>query len=122
MRESEKVVAILNGKKAAIYCRVDGGGSAETRRQVLEAQRCRLKRRAGERKIQIAAYYEDNGYSGNDLDRPGLAQLLADHRKGMFDAVLVVNRSRLYRGNSQGEPQWPFQIDSLNPLEHDMIQ
>jgi site-specific DNA recombinase len=86
-------VVILKEKKAAIYCRSDSGRSAETRQQVLEAQRHRLKRYAEERGMQITAYYEDNGYSGNDLSRPGLAKLMADHKKGMFDVVLVVNRS-----------------------------
>ena len=90
--------------------------------EVITISASRLKRYAEERGMQITAYYEDNGYSGNDLSRPGLAKLMADHKKGMFDVVLVVNRSRLYRGNSQNEPQWPFQIDSLNPLEHDTVR
>lgn len=61
--------------RVAIYCRVDGGGSLEMRRAALDMQRCELEHYAVEKGFQISGYYEDNGFSGHDLSRPGLTQL-----------------------------------------------
>lgn len=99
--------------RVAIYCRVDGGGSLEMRRAALDMQRCELEHYAVEKGFQISGYYEDNGFSGHDLSRPGLTQLRIDYDSGSFERVLVVNRNRLYRGNLWSEPHWPFPIYSL---------
>lgn len=85
-------------------------------------QRQRLEHYAKEEGIQISGYYEDNGLSGHDLSRPGLKQLMEAYLAGIFEQVLVVSRDRLYRGTRWDEPQWPFQLYSLNELEHSPIR
>lgn len=112
----------MQGKRTAIYCRVDSGGSSATRREALEMQKRELEHYAKKQGFQIAGYYEDDGYSGHDWDRPGFVQLLKDHKAGEFEQVLVVNRSRLYRGSHWNEPKWPFQVCSVNQLERDLIR
>ena len=104
----------MMGLRAALYCRVDGGGNAEMRRSVLAAQALRLERCAADRKLRISGLYVDDGCSGCGLNRPGLDRLLKDYASGAFDVVLVVSRSRLYRGRG---PQWPFPICSLRSQE-----
>lgn len=44
--------------------------------------------------------YDDGGYSGGNLERPGLQQLLADVRAGRIDVVVVYKIDRLTRSLS----------------------
>lgn len=106
----------------AIYCRVDRGGNSEMRRNALEMQKRKLQLYAAAKGLPISGYYEDDGFPGHDLNRPGLTQLLADYHAGAFEQVLVVSRSRLYRGNRWNEPQWPFQICSVKQLGDDLVR
>lgn len=107
----------MERKRVAIYCRVDRGGSPEMRQEVLELQKRRLELYAQKRRFQILGYYEDDGFPGHDLTRPGLIQMVKDYQAGMFQQVLIVDRSRLYRGSRWNEPRWPFSVCSLNQLE-----
>lgn len=112
----------MQEKRTAIYCRVDRGGSSEMRRDMLELQKRKLERYAAVKGLRISGYYEDDGFPGHDLNRPGLTRLLADYHAGVFERVLVVNRSRLYRGSRWNEPQWPFRVCSVKQLEHNLIR
>ncbi len=105
------------GKRVAVYCRVDAGGSPEARLEALSVQRQRLENYAQRRGLEISGCYGDNGLPGNEEERPGMKQLMRDYQEGLFEEVLVVNRSRLYRGSREKEPSWPFLICSLNELE-----
>lgn len=107
----------MQRKRAAIYCRVDVGGEPEMYQQVLSRQRSRLEVFAREHDIKITGYYEDAGYAGHDLARPGLQRMLTDWRAEKFDTVLVVKRTRLFRGSIWEEPKWPFPILSVNKLD-----
>ena len=102
----------MQGKRTAVYCRVDKGGNSEMRRDALEMQKRKLERYAAGKGLPITGYYEDDGFPGQDLNRPGLTRLLNDYHAGVFEQVLVMNRSRLYRGSRWNEPQWPFQVCS----------
>ena len=62
----------MQGKRTAIYCRVDRGGNSEMRRDALEMQKRKLERYAAEKGLPITGYYEDDGFPGQDLNRPGL--------------------------------------------------
>ena len=104
----------MESKDVAVYCRVDRGACPEARPDTLEIQRKKLERYAQVKGLCIVKYYEDNGFSGCDSERPGLLQMIKDYEAGVFTRVLVVNEDRLYRGNRQN---WPFPIISLNPLE-----
>ena len=112
----------MPGKRTAVYCRVDRGGNSEMRRDALEMQKRKLERYAAEKGLPITGYYEDDGFPGQELNRPGLTRLLNDYHAGVFEQVLVMNRSRLYRGSRWNEPQWPFQVCSVKQLEHDLVR
>ena len=112
----------MQGKRTAIYCRVDSGGNSEMRRDTLKMQKRKLEGYAAAKGFQISGYYEDDGFPGHDLNRPGLTRLLNDYHAGVFEQVLVVNCSRLYRGCRWNEPQWPFQVCSVKQLEHNLIR
>lgn len=104
----------MESKHVAVYCRVDCGACPEVRRDALEMQRKKLEQYAQVKDLHIVKYYEDDGFSGRDSERPGLIQMIKDYEAGVFTCVLVVNRDRLYRG---GRQNWPFPIISLNTLE-----
>lgn len=108
---------MIQEKRIVIYCRVDQGGNPTQRKHVLAVQQEQLKRYAAFHGLQVAGYYEDAGYSGHDLNRPGLNQMLNDWKREKFDAVLIVNHTRLFRGSTWKEPSWPFPIISANDLD-----
>jgi DNA invertase Pin-like site-specific DNA recombinase len=45
----------------------------------------------------LPAAYDDGGFSGGSIDRPGLRALLADIRAGRIDIVVVYKVDRLTR-------------------------
>lgn len=46
---------------------------------------------------QLPDLYDDGGYTGGNMERPGLQQLLADARSGRIDVVVVYKVDRLTR-------------------------
>jgi site-specific DNA recombinase len=47
--------------------------------------------------LQLPERYDDGGYSGGNMDRPGLQQLIADIKKGAVDIIVVYKIDRLSR-------------------------
>lgn len=47
--------------------------------------------------LQLPEKYDDGGYSGGNMDRPGLQQLIADIKKGAVDIIVVYKIDRLSR-------------------------
>ena len=87
-------------RRCAIYARVSVS-SPETGLNSLQAQV-----QACEAYIQsqrdtgwelVAPAYIDDGYSGGNLDRPAMGQLIKDLKTGKFDAVVVQRLDRLSR-------------------------
>lgn len=107
----------MRNKVAALYCRVDSGTNPLSQQIAVNIQKQQLERYAREHDFTIAAYYEDIGYSGCDLSRPGLNALTADFKNGLFETVLVANKSRLYRSSVVNVPTWGFRIISLDSLQ-----
>ena len=115
----------MKGISVAVYCRVDSGGSLEMQQQALHIQKQQLEQYAQAQGLKITGYYQDAGYSGHDMRRPGLTQWLEDWKSGNFETVLVVKRTRLFRGSVWEEPKWPFKVisaNSLNCFQHHEIK
>lgn len=110
-------------KKAAIYCRVDRPATEHTR-IALEIQKLTLQDYAAKHHIQITGIYEDDGIPGHTLDRPGLQAMMRDAHAGAFDTVLIVNLTRLYRGDLPMPKELrdlPVKVCSLNTLERNHL-
>ena len=103
----------MDKEKTAIYCRIDSCGSEEVAEQAIQIQRFKLEHYTKNKNLHVAGYYEDIGYPGNDLNRPGLQKLLSDYHNGKFKFVLVINVDRLFRGLSRKKEIFPFHIKSL---------
>ena len=83
-------------KRAVLYCRVDGPIS-EITQDLIDSQKAKLLTYAKRKDIEISGIYEDAGYPGITLERPGLQRLMSDAKSGEIGAVLVVDYSRLFR-------------------------
>lgn len=82
--------------RCVIYVRTAVHDPAAARRQRDEAVAF-LRMPGGEAIALEEPVYEDIGVSGTDLDRPGLARLLADAEAGRFEMVVVTDMARLAR-------------------------
>jgi len=85
-------------KNCAIYCRKSVDENLDTEFNSLDAQR-----EAGEAFIAsqkangwvlVEKRYEDGGYSGGNMERPALQDLLKDCEAGLIDVVVVYKLDR----------------------------
>ena len=88
-------------QRCAIYTRVSTDNGLEQEFNSLHAQReaaqAYIKSQAHEGWKLIRDHYDDGGFSGGSLDRPGLQKLLADIRERRIDIVVVYKVDRLTR-------------------------
>ncbi|MDX9912936.1 MAG: recombinase family protein [Phycisphaerales bacterium] len=87
--------------RCAIYTRKSSEEGLDQTFNSLDAQREAGRDYIKSQKHQgwsaIATAYDDGGYSGGSIDRPGLQRLLADIRLGRVDVVVVYKVDRLSR-------------------------
>src|SRR5690606_12532207 len=87
--------------RCAIYTRKSSEEGLEQDFNSLDAQReaCEayIRSQVSEGWKAVSTRYDDGGYSGGNLDRPGLQQLLADIAAGKIDLVVVYKVDRLTR-------------------------
>lgn len=81
-----------NAKGIAIYIRI-GNKEGNT----LNIQKEQLTRYCETKEIKNYEFYIDNGYSGNDLERPALQKLIKDAIDGKLSTCVVYELSRLSR-------------------------
>jgi site-specific DNA recombinase len=88
-------------KRCAIYTRKSSEEGLEQHFNSLDAQResCEayILSQAGEGWTAFPRRYDDGGFSGGSMERPGLQQLLADISRGLIDVVVVYKIDRLTR-------------------------
>lgn len=87
--------------RCAIYTRVSTDAGLDQEFNSLDAQReaaeAFIKSQQHEGWKLIPTSYDDGGYSGGSLDRPGLQKLLMDIQAGNIDVILVYKVDRLTR-------------------------
>lgn len=83
-------------KKVALYVRVSTEGQAEDGYSI-DAQKKLLEAWCVSREIESFEFYIDPGYSGSNIDRPGLKAMLEDARNGLLSHVAVYKLDRLSR-------------------------
>ena len=90
--------------RCAIYTRKSSEEGLEQGFNSLHAQResCEayVLSQAGEGWSALPTIYDDGGFSGGTMDRPGLKQLLLDIERGKIDVVVVYKVDRLTRALS----------------------
>lgn len=87
--------------RCAIYTRKSSEEGLEQSFNSLEAQReaCRayVLSQKHEGWTVLANHYDDGGFSGGTMERPGLEQLLNDIRAGKIDTVVVYKVDRKWK-------------------------
>lgn len=83
-------------KKVGIYVRVSTGPQAKEGYSIPE-QKERLTAYCKARDWQIVKVYVDAGYTGSNIERPGMESLINDVKEGNIDTVLVYKLDRLSR-------------------------
>ena len=88
-------------KRCAIYTRKSSDEGLEQQFNSLDAQResCEayILSQAGEGWTALPTRYDEGGFSGGSMERPGLQQLLTDIGRGLVDVVVVYKIDRLTR-------------------------
>ncbi len=98
-------------KRCAIYVRKSSEEGLDMTYNSLEAQSdacaAYIASQRHEGWVKLSKVYEDGGYSGGNMERPGLQQLLADVAAGKVDIIVVYKidrspgRSRTSRGSTR---------------------
>ena len=87
--------------RCAIYTRKSTEEGLEQDYNSLHAQRdacaAYILSQTGEGWTMLPEVYDDGGYSGGNMQRPGLMRLLADVDAGLIDVVVVYKVDRLTR-------------------------
>jgi site-specific DNA recombinase len=87
--------------RCAIYTRKSTEHGLELEFNSLDAQRdaCEayIKSQASQGWMALSQHYDDPAYSGGNLDRPALQQLLKDIDAGRIDVIVVYKIDRLTR-------------------------
>lgn len=84
----------MTKKRAAAYVRVSN--SEYEQGLSLDGQARQIREFAGQNGYTVAYLYSDM-VAGNNERRPGLEQLLSAARDGLFETVILLDASRLFR-------------------------
>ena len=92
----KKDIKVRNVLRVALYVRVSSQEQADEGYSIAE-QTDRLKKYADAMGWEIFKIYVDPGYSGGNIDRPGLNAMIKDVESGEIDTVVVYKLDRLSR-------------------------
>ena len=82
---------------AALYCRLSIDDGENTESQSIQSQKKYLSDFAKKNGYLIRGFYIDDGFSGTNFNRPEFNRMLNDIEKGLIEAVIVKDLSRLGR-------------------------
>lgn len=83
--------------RAAIYCRLSKDDELSGESASIQNQRELLRRYCDEQGFTITREFQDDGYSGLSMNRPGFQEMLEAAKNGEFDVCLTKDMSRLSR-------------------------
>ena len=87
-------------KKSAIYTRVSTAMQTEVEYNSCEAQRDKmLSYIKSQEDLEVYKEYSDPGFTGSNLERPALKEMLADITNGKIQSVLTYKIDRLTRSS-----------------------
>lgn len=92
---------VMRKQRCAIYTRKSTEEGLDQNYNSLDAQRdaclAYIASQKSEGWVALRDGYDDGGFSGGNLQRPGLQQLLDDIREGLVDVIVVYKIDRLSR-------------------------
>ena len=87
--------------RAAIYCRLSKDDDLSGPSASIQNQRELLCRYCEEQGWRVAGIFQDDGFTGLNMDRPDFQKMLGAIECGMFDVILTKDLSRLGRNYLQ---------------------
>ena len=88
----------MNSIKAAIYTRVSTDTQADKEFNSCEAQEAKIRSFiSSQENMDIYKVYSDQGYTGANIDRPALIEMLQDIQRGRIDLIIAYKIDRLTR-------------------------
>ncbi|MGE3744200.1 MAG: recombinase family protein [Sphingomonadaceae bacterium] len=103
-KRSQQDATRISAKRCAIYTRKSTEEGLDQDFNSLDAQReacvAYIQSQRHEGWTLVPEHYDDGGYSGGNMDRPGLKQLLAEVQAGRVDVIVVYKVDRLTRALS----------------------
>ena len=101
MNASSQIASPKPRKRCAVYCRVSSDERLDQEFNSIDAQQdaghAYIASQRSEGWIPVADDYDDPGYSGGNIERPGLKRLLADIERSQIDIVVVYKIDRFTR-------------------------
>jgi len=94
---SELELALTSGYRAAVYCRLSKDDDLETESASISNQKAMLQQFCARNGWEVVATYQDDGFTGLNMDRPGLKKMLHAIEKGIVNLVVTKDLSRLGR-------------------------
>jgi DNA invertase Pin-like site-specific DNA recombinase len=92
---------LASPKRCAVYCRVSSDERLDQSFNSIDAQKeaghAFIKSQTHEGWIAVSDDYDDGGFSGGNMERPGLRRLMTDIEAGRIDIVVVYKIDRLSR-------------------------
>ena len=83
--------------KAAIYLRLSRDDELDGDSSSIQTQRMMLTDYARNNGLTVINEYVDDGFSGTTFKRPGFQRMIRDAERGLFNCIIVKDRSRLGR-------------------------
>ena len=86
--------------RAAIYCRLSKDDEGEKESSSIQTQRTLLENYCSAQGWEVVAVYQDDGFTGLNMNRPDLQRMLKAIERKQIDVVLTKDLSRLTRSYS----------------------
>jgi len=87
--------------RAAIYCRLSKDDESEGDSSSIQTQRAMLEHYCAQQGWEVVAVYQDDGFTGLNMNRPDLIRMLKAIERKQIDVVLTKDLSRLGRNYIQ---------------------
>ena len=97
MQNEGREAAANNGCRAAIYCRLSKDDELQGESASISNQRDMLEKYCKRQGWEVVEIFQDDGYTGLNMERPGLQRMLGAVEKGQVDILLTKDLSRLGR-------------------------
>lgn len=95
------VPTATHSRRCAIYTRksTDAGLNLQVNSLVTQREVCQayIRSQAHRNWVELPRHYDDGGYSGGNLERPAMKQMLSDIEAGRIDIVVIYKIDRLSR-------------------------
>lgn len=83
--------------RAAIYCRLSKDDENDGESSSIQTQRAMLEHYCAQQGWEVVAVYQDDGFTGLNMNRPDLARMLKAIERRQIDVVVTKDLSRLSR-------------------------